>query len=137
MCLKYKGTLLQRDLLQKKNAPGQYIWAEESKKDFLDLISTPEFNSLWDKNVEIDHSNPNLLVNHATETLIMAARKAKIKYSKGDRANDPPWFDKPCQDLKCEIKKLAKKVRKCTKDTKSRTELFAKRKGTEKAHKIE
>ena len=25
------------------------IWTEESKKEFLDLISTPEFNSIWDK----------------------------------------------------------------------------------------
>ena len=28
----------------------------------------------------------------------MAARKAKIKYAKEDRANDPPWFDKSCRD---------------------------------------
>ena len=65
---------IQRDLngniakesATKTKAPRQYIRTEKSKKEYLDLISTSEFNSLWDKNVEIDHSNPNLLVNHAT-----------------------------------------------------------------------
>ena len=53
------------------------------------MIDSSEFKAKWDKSVEVDHSDPNILVNYVTEVLVSAADKAKIKYFKRNSTNDP------------------------------------------------
>ena len=122
------GNMNSAQKCTKTKAPKQYIWSEESKQNFCTLIGTPEFNSKWDKSIEIDHSDPNLLVNYVTEVLISAADKAKIKYCKRNNKDDPPWFDKSCQVLKDSIKNLGTKIRNNPKDNSHKSSLFAKKK---------
>ena len=72
------------------------------------MISSPEFKFKLDKSVEVDHSDPNLLVNYVTDVLVNAAEKAKVKYRRCNNMNDPPWFDKSCRDLKDSIPQVVK-----------------------------
>ena len=71
------------------------------------------------------HSDPNLLVTYVTDILVSAANETKIKFRKDNSTNDPPWFDKPCRDLKSSIKLLGKKIRRNSNDQNLKTELYA------------
>ena len=96
------------------------------------MINSPEFERKFDGSVEVDHSDPNLLVNYVTEVLLDAAKKAKVKYRKCNSANDPPWFDKSCRDLKSSIKNLGTKIRQNAKDPSLKSELYSKKKELKK-----
>ena len=116
----------------KTKAPKQYVWTERSKENYFAMIDSPEFKVKLDKSVEVDHSDPNLLINYISVVLVDAANKAKIKYRKCDSTNNPPWFDKSCQDLKENIKSLGSKIRKNCKDQSLKSELYAKKKELKK-----
>ena len=116
----------------KTKAPKQYIWSENSKSSYLEMISSPEFEERLDKCVEVDHSDPNLLVNYVTDVLTDAAKKAKINVRKYNSMNDPPWFDKSCRDLKNDIKRLGTKIRNSQKDKPLKSELYTKKKELKK-----
>lgn len=113
-------------------APKQYVWSCEGKQKFLDTITTAEFQAKWDECIKIDHSDPNNAVKYISEVLISAADRAKIKCVKRQEQRDPPWFDKTCQDLKYNIKKLGKKVQREPKNDICRKELFEEKKKLKK-----
>ena len=116
----------------KTKAPKQFTWSDDSKNDYLTMISSPEFEHKFDQSVEVDHSDPNLLVNYLAEVLIDAAKKAKVKYRKCNSANDPPWFDKSCRELKSNVKTLGTKIRQNAKDVSLKSELYSKKKELKK-----
>ena len=116
----------------KSKAPKQYIWSDESKNDFLTTISNPDFQSKLDGSVEVDHSDPDLLVSYVTGVLLDAAIKAKVKHRKCNSTNDPPWFDKSCRELKTSIKTLGTKIRRNAGDVSLKSELYAKKKQLKK-----
>ena len=97
---------------KKSKAPKRYVWSEESKAKYLELISTAEFLGKWDKIDQIDHSDPNLAVNYVSEVLVEAADKMKAKFVKEHDNQDPPWFDSSCKELKDSIRDLGKMIRK-------------------------
>ena len=116
----------------KTKTPKQFTWSDDSKNDYLTMISSPEFEHKFDKSVKVDHSDPNLLVNYVTEVLLDAAKKAKVKYRKCNSSNDPPWFDKSCRELKKCIKNLGTKIRQNAKDSSVKSELYSKKKELKK-----
>ena len=98
----------------RKQAPKQYIWTEESLYHFKRALQNRlevEHNELW------DFSDPNQTVDYLTGLMINVADEAKVKIKKQplQSYNDPPWFDKECTSLKNEIRELGKK-RKCDPD---------------------
>ena len=113
---------------KKSKAPKRYIWSEESKAKYLELISTTEFKIKWDKIDEIDHSDPNLTVNYVSEVLVEAADRTKAKYVKDLNSNDPPWFDSSCKELKDSIRDLGKMIRKNPRNDNLKATLSAKKK---------
>ena len=96
----------------KSKAPKRYVWSEESKAKYFELINTSKFQGKWDKIDEIDHSDPNLAVNHVSEVLVEAADRMKAKFVKSHDNQDPPWFDSSCQNMKDGIRDLGKMIRK-------------------------
>ena len=96
----------------KSKAPKRYVWSEESKAKYFELINTAEFQGKWNKIDEIDHSDPNLAVNHVSEVLVEAADRMKAKFVKSHDNQDPPWFDSSCQNMKDGIRDLGKMIRK-------------------------
>ena len=96
------------------------------------MIGSPKFESKFDRSVEIDHSDPNLLVNFVTDVLIDAAEKVKVKHRRYNSNNDPPWFDKSCRELKNSIKILGAMIRKNTTNKSWKSELYAKKKELKK-----
>ena len=117
---------------EKKKAPKHYIWDEGSKERFANVIKTPDYDAKWEKSAEIDHSDPNLLVNYVSEVLLCAADTAKVKYCKRSDTNDPPWFDKSCRDLKDSVSRLGKKIRQSPKDQNLKSELTSQKKRLKK-----
>ena len=107
----HKGCTNKKECTKSK-APRHYVWSEESKTKYLDLLSTAEFTGKWEKYDEIDHSDPNLAVNYVSEVLVEAADRMKAKFVKANDTNDPPWFDRTCKELKDCIRDLGKKIRK-------------------------
>ena len=120
---------------EKNKAPKHYIWTEESKQIFFGHLQTTDFDSRLDRIYGLDQSDPNLLVNQTSEMLISVAERAKIKFAKKDRTNDPPWFDKSCKDMKDSIRNLGKSVRTRPKDESLRNTLFSKKKEFKKLTK--
>ena len=112
----------------KTKAPKQYIWSDESKENFRTMINTPEIKSKLDRSVEVDHSDPNLLVNYVSDILVDSAQRADVRCRRFDGISDPPWFDRACRDLKDSIKTLGKKNRKNAKSESLKSELYAKKK---------
>ena len=108
------------------------LLSEDSKSNYLPMISSPEFEIKFNKSVEVDHSDPNLLVNYVTEVLLDAAKKAKVKYRKCNSANDSPWFDKSCRELKNSVKSLGTKIHQNAKDPSLKSELYSKKKELKK-----
>ena len=96
------------------------------------MINGPDFKAKLDKCIEVDHSDPNLLVNYVTDVLVTAAAKAKVKFRKYNSSNDPPWFDKHCRDLKSDIKILGSDIRKNSKNQILKSNLYAKKKELKK-----
>ena len=113
-------------------APKQYVWSDESRKKFSETINSEGFQHKLDKCYELDHSDPNNLVNHITEVLTTAAEKCKIRHVKQKEQKDPPWFDKSCRELKEKIKSLGKKVRGDPKNKSLKNELFTDKKKLKK-----
>ena len=112
----------------KSKAPKRYVWSEESKTKYLELISSAEFLGKWDKIDEIDHSDPNLAVNYVSEVLVEAADRIKAKFVKGHDNQDPPWFDSSCKEMKDSIRDLGKMIRKNPRNDNLKTTLSAKKK---------
>ena len=61
-------------------APKQFMWKDDSKENFLTCLNSPEVKLKLDQSIEIDHSDPNLLVNYISDLLIDIAGMANIKY---------------------------------------------------------
>ena len=95
-------------------------------------MNSEGFQHKLDKSYELDHSDPNNLVNHITEVLTTAAEKCKIKHVKQKEQKDPPWFDKSCRELKEKIKSLGKKVRGDPKNKSLKNELYTDKKNLKK-----
>ena len=113
-------------------APKQYVWSTVSRQKFLEMIKTDEFQVKWERSIELDHSDPNNVVNHITETLISAADRTKIKSVNKKGQRDPPWFDRPCQELKEDIKLLGKKIKCDPKNKLYKSQLTSKKKRLKK-----
>ena len=123
-----KSEITEEPPTKSTRAPKHFLWTEESKLNFLNLLQTDEFNARLDRANEIDQSDPNLLVNHVSEVLVSAAELNKTKFCKGNETNDAPWFDRSCREMKENIKNLGKNLRKRPKDENLRTTLFKKKK---------
>ena len=113
-------------------APKQYIWSEESRQNFTNIIKTSEFQTRLKKCFEMDRRDPNNLANHITDALTTAAERSKIKFIKQKDQKDPPWFDKSCRSLKEKIKLLGKKIRTDPRSKSLKTELFEDKKKLKK-----
>ena len=97
------------------NAPKQYTWQTGDTEMFLEALNSPEIDDKLSEILNLDHSNPNHIVDPLTEVLLKTANKAGVKtktYLKNKFSNDPPWFDKTCTKMKNEIKTMGKRVRK-------------------------
>ena len=111
----------------KSKAPRHYVWSEESKAKFLQILNTAEFTGKLEKYDEVDHSDPNLAVNYVSQVLVEAADRTKIKYVKANETNDPPWSDRTCKELKDCIRDLGKKIRKNPRDVNLKATLATKK----------
>ena len=116
----------------KIKAPKQFVWSMEGKQKFHNLINSEDFQVKWENSLKLDYSNPNDVVNHISDILLSAADKAKIKTIRGVGKRDPPWFDKPCHELKENIKLLGKKIQRNPKNQLYKTELTTEKKRLKK-----
>ena len=78
----------------------------------MNSLQSQYFQTKLDRFSEVDLSDPNLAVSYITDVLINVAEKTKLKSVKRNMDKDPPWFNDPCRDIKDNIKRLGKKVKK-------------------------
>ena len=112
----------------RKTAPKQYVWPAEEKQKYMNSLQSQYFQTKLDRFSEVDLSDPNLAVSYITDVLIDAAEKTKLKSVKRNIDKDPPWFNDSCHDIKDNIKRLGKKVKKEPKNDHIRRELFSEKK---------
>ena len=84
----------------RNKAPEVFVWSDIGKLKFSNMIKTAEFRNKLDSSLLLNYTEPDSVVNFISNTLIEAAEKANIKTKKNRGEKDPPWFDKPCKDIK-------------------------------------
>ena len=62
----------------KIKAPKQFMWTDDSKENFLACLNSPNVKLKLDQSIEVDHSDPNLLVNYVSDIIIDTAKMAKV-----------------------------------------------------------
>ena len=112
------------DEVHLQNIPRRYIWNEDADKTFRAKIDSPEFNEKV-KTLLSSQNNPSL-VHDIQELLTSAADLCNIKKSKVKHGpTDPPWFDEDCRNLKDNIRRLGKALRKDPNNPTTRESLYA------------
>ena len=93
---------------------------------FLDKLDITNFTN--------DEDCGDSLSNCITETLIEAAKAAKIKPAKNNihPNSNEPWFDNECGDLKKSIKRNCRKLRNTPNDARLKSKIFLENKSLKK-----
>ena len=95
--------------------PKRYIWKSDDSKQFTKALKSPDIDKALNEISNLDHTNPNDIVEPLTELLMKTAKKANIKektsISETKKSNNPPWFDKECKNLKNDVKKMGRKIK--------------------------
>ena len=95
-------------LTPKKKAPLRFVWSETGKRDYLNMLNSPEYSKTLENALNLDYGDPNSVVNYVSDLLISVAKKAKVKTTKKKEQKNPPWFDRKCSKMKQNIKSLGK-----------------------------
>ena len=93
--------------------PGRFYWDLESTQRFLNYLKSEDAIIKLSNIYEIN--NPNDMAANLNEALKSFAFKCKIKISKSHKNKQPNtnlWYDKECINVKLEIERLAKHLKK-------------------------
>ena len=85
-----------------RDAPTHFIWSNKSMTDFTNLLNTVDCMQQIDRITTQYGYEPNKMVSALTGLLTETAKKVKIKTTKRkcEVTENPPWFDKPCEEIK-------------------------------------
>ena len=97
-----------------REGPKHFIWSEKSKNDFCKQLNTPVTIHHIENTTTLHTHDPIKMVSDLTEILIKPAIEVKVKTveKKKKNAENPPWFDNSCEELKTEIKSRGKEIRR-------------------------
>ena len=93
--------------------PDRFYWDNESTQIFLKYLKSEEATTRFKTIQEID--NANNMIAEINDALKTFAIKCKIKISKSrviKPTNINPWYDKECLNIKLEIGRLAKQLKR-------------------------
>ena len=108
-----------------KQLENRYIWNTNNDQTFREVLSSSIFA---DKVKHLLHKQicPIQLAQEIRDLILEVADSCKIKKAKQNHQNNrnKPWFDKECQNIKCQIKRKGKLLNRNPKDNCTREEIY-------------
>ena len=96
-----------------EDAPTHFIWSNKSMTDFTNHLNTVDCTQQIDRITTQYCYEPNKMVSALTGLLTETANKViKTTKRKAEVTENPPWFDKSCEEIKNEIKTQGKQIRR-------------------------
>ena len=124
-------------ILDKKleNAPPRFVWEENSRNKFVTELNSPHTKERFQALFNSTELKPVNIAAEIKNILLGTARNCKLKTKKMPKqgtSRSEPWFDRECVNIKRQISKLGKELKRDPRCNNVRAELIQQKRSLKK-----